>query len=175
MVATALCLSLERLHFTWHTHIWRRLLQCDRLRLLDGATLRLSGGPLACVLILAFFLFTIVRVLCTLLSELAKFHLLALVLFAELRVARLGLQPIVVDDRLPSESPLVRLLKLLDDKDGLVRQRLLHEWHLVTVLLRRSPTPLAARLLVLRILDEHLVTFLLDLVEELLRMAPDLG
>ena len=46
---------------------------------------------------------------------------------------------------------------------------------MVAVLLRRGTPSLTARLLVLGVLDEHLVTLLLDLVEELLRMAPDLG
>ena len=99
---------------------------------------------------------------------------LPLILLADRYEAWLGLQVVVVDDRLAGELSLVAVVEALDLEDLVAAPTHAILFRIADFFTGNSGF-FVARLLILGVLDEHLVALLLDLVEELLRVAPDLG
>ena len=113
-----------------------------------------------------------------LLLNLVFVHLghLSFVLLADCDEARLRLQVVIVDDRLSSKLALIAVVESLDLEELIAFAPLAWLFRLSRSLSKATfEFGFGARLLVFCVLDQHLMAFLLDLVEEFLRMAPDLG
>ena len=151
-----------------------------RLRLLDGL-LRLFLLILHCLrtaLLDAFYLYRhgTIDFACVLITRIVGgICQIALIFLTNGDEAGLGLQVVIIDDRLARELPIVRIVEPLQFEELLpimvfLAQRLvLHQSSLW-----RGAEALAAVLPVLGVLDQHLVALLLDLIKELLRVTPDL-